>query len=403
MLLFFTKVNMLISVIIVSYNVRHYLAQCLDSLLRSAQHCQAEVEIFVVDNNSQDQSVEYLQAQFSPYLSSQTSPTLHLIANQRNLGFGSANNQALALCKGDYVLFLNPDTIVGEHCLQECLHTALQHKDLGAIGVKMLNPNGSFAPESRRGIPTLWTSFCKMSGLTRLKPHSRLFAHYYMGYLDKDTMANIEIVSGAFMFCAQKALKKCGGFDEDFFMYGEDIDLSYRFLKAGFRNLYLPTPILHYKGESTQKNSFRYVHVFYEAMLIFLRKHFPRTSFFCTPIIYCLIFLLAIATFLQQWGKAFAQHLHPYRQQRKLHLQFVGSPSLYAELHNKAALWNLQLSQAPTPSEGVDFWCYDMTQHKYTHLLLHMSQSSHQTDVAFYHPQWQSIITHKELFFCQTS
>ena len=261
-----------ISIIIVSYNVRYFLRQCLESVWYSVRKSGLDVEVFVVDNDSSDHSVGYLRASFPPH----RFPRLHLIANTQNVGFGRANNQALRRAKGRYILFLNPDTIITEDTLSECFRFAESHDDLGALGVKMLSSHGTFSFESRRGLPTPWVAFCKMSGLCSLFPKSRRLGQYYMRYLDENHPAEIEIVSGAFMFCSHKALQTTGGFDEQFFMYGEDIDLSYRMVKEGYQNWYLPVNMLHYKGESTKKDSMRYVKVFYEAMLIFYRKHFPR-------------------------------------------------------------------------------------------------------------------------------
>ena len=235
---------MQLSVIIVSYNVRYFIRQCLDSLFRSSLAAAIDVEVFVVDNDSKDGTIPYLKDAFASQLDANNNNVrLHLIANRHNVGFGRANNQALRHCKGDYVLFLNPDTIVTEHTLIDCLSTAREQPKLGAIGVAMLQTNGQIAPESRRGLPTPWVAFCRMSGLTKLFPKSRRFARYYMSYLSQEETAPIDIVSGAFMFCNRAALNEVGEFDEDFFMYGEDIDLSYRFLKAGYQNFYVPTPI----------------------------------------------------------------------------------------------------------------------------------------------------------------
>ncbi len=277
-----------LSIIIVSYNVRHYLEQCLRSVLAASEGL--EVETLVVDNASSDGSVEYLRRMFP----SSEYPQIHIIDSGRNLGFGKANNLAVKRSSGKYVLFLNPDTVITEHTLCDCLEFAETHADMGALGVKMLRDSGAFAYESRRGLPTPWTAFCKMSGLCALFPHSRTFGRYYMRFLDKEQAAPIDIVSGAFMMVRREALDKVGLFDEQFFMYGEDIDLSYRILKGGYQNYYLPTPILHYKGESTQKNSFRYVHVFYQAMLIFFRKHYRHASL-----------LLSIPVRLAILGRAF--------------------------------------------------------------------------------------------------
>ncbi len=256
---------MKLSVVIVSYNVKYYLEQCLHSLRKAATDIKAE--IWVVDNASTDGTLTYLMPRF---------PEVHFIANRENAGFSRANNQAIREASGEYVLLLNPDTLVGENVLKECIAFLDNHPEAGATGVAMLKDNGEFAWESRRGLPTPFTSFCKMSGLCSLFPHSRLFGRYYMRYLDRSRPNEIEVISGAFNMIRRSALQTTGLLDEDFFMYGEDIDLSYRLLQKGYKNYYLPSQILHYKGESTQKSSFRYVHVFYQAMLIFFNKHYKK-------------------------------------------------------------------------------------------------------------------------------
>lgn len=256
---------MKLSVIIVSYNVKYHLEQCIRSVQKASVGIDAD--IWVVDNASSDGSVAYLQAIF---------PDVHFISNQENVGFSRANNQAIRESTGEYVLILNPDTIVAEDTLTGCIDFLDAHPQVGATGVRMLNADGTFAPESRRGLPTPFTSFCKMSGLSALFPKSRTFGRYYMKYLNEDEANPIEVISGAFNMLRRKALDQVGLLDEDFFMYGEDIDLSFRLLLGGWQNYYLPYYILHYKGESTQKSSFRYVHVFYNAMLIFFNKHFGK-------------------------------------------------------------------------------------------------------------------------------
>ena len=175
-------------------------------------------------------------------------------------------------------MLLNPDTIVGEHTVRQLIDWMDSHEGVGGVGVRMMNQQGFDAKESRRGVPTPWTAFCKMCGLCSRYPASKRFARYYMGHLPWDEPAEIEIVSGAFFAVPHKALEDVGLLDEDFFMYGEDIDLSYRLFKKGYHNWYLPLRILHYKGESTQKSSYRYVHVFYQAMLIFFKKHYGGMS-----------------------------------------------------------------------------------------------------------------------------
>ena len=262
---------MKLSVVIVSYNVSHYLLQCLDSLQRALRGIDGEV--IVVDNHSRDNSVALVH---------QAHPEVKVIENLHNLGFSKANNIALRQAKGEYALLLNPDTIVADNTIRDCIAFLDLHPDAGAAGVMMLNADGTVAPESRRGVPTPLTSFYKLSGLCRMFPRSPRFGRYYLGHLPWQTPQQIDIVSGAFCMLRRSVLDKVGLLDEDYFMYGEDIDLSYRILKQGATNWYLPYPILPYKGESTQKSSFRYVHVFYQAMLIFFRKHFSRLGLLVT-------------------------------------------------------------------------------------------------------------------------
>ena len=257
----------MLTIIIVNYNVKFYLEQCLESVRRASKGVQ--VEVFVVDNLSTDGSVEYLRGRF---------PEVTFIENHENVGFARANNQAIRQSKGEYVLLLNPDTIVGEDTLVQCVEFMDSHPEAGAVGTYMLHVDGTFAPESRRGLPTPFVAFCKMMGLTALFPKSRLFGRYYMRYLDENEVNEIEVISGAYMMLRRDALDKVGLLDEDFFMYGEDIDLSYRVLRGGYKNYFLPVRMLHYKGESTVKNSYRYVYTFYEAMRLFFRKHYSHYS-----------------------------------------------------------------------------------------------------------------------------
>ncbi len=254
---------MRLSVIIVSYNVSAFLEQCLLSVRRALAG--VEGEVWVVDNASSDDSVDMVRRRF---------PEVNLIANKENVGFAAANNQAIRRSRGDYVLLLNPDTLVEEDTFRHCLAFMEAHPDAGAVGVRMLDGSGQYLPESKRGFPTPWVSFSKMIGLGALFPRSQRFNGYYMGHLDPHQTHPVEVLAGCFMFIRRTALERAGLLDEAFFMYGEDIDLSYRLWQAGFHNYYYPqTRILHYKGESTQKD-FRYVRRFYEAMIIFARKHF---------------------------------------------------------------------------------------------------------------------------------
>ena len=279
---------MKLSVIIVSYNVKYYLDQCIRSVLRAFEVMLGDdasssssssgkkdvAEIIVVDNHSSDGSLEYLQRRYPR----EAYPMVRFVGCNHNLGFARANNIAIRQSKAEYVLLLNPDTIVGEQVLSECIRFMDAHPDAGAAGVRMLNADGRWARESRRGLPTPMVAFFKMLGFCNRWPKHPLFGRYYMGFLPWDQPNRIEVVSGAFCMLRREALDRVGLLDEDFFMYGEDIDLSYRILKGGYHNYFLPLDILHYKGESTQKSSFRYVHVFYEAMLIFFRKHYSGMS-----------------------------------------------------------------------------------------------------------------------------
>ena len=249
---------MKLSVVIVSYNVRNYLEQCLQSVQRALEGIEGEV--FVVDNHSDDDSVVTIREKY---------PWVRLIENQENLGFSKANNQAIRQSQADYVLLLNPDTVVAEDTLRGVLTFMDEHPKAGGAGVMMCYEDGSRAPESRRALPTPWVAALKMLGFTK---------RYYMSHLPWDQPCRIEVISGAFCLLRHEALKKIGLLDEDFFMYGEDIDLSYRLLKGGWENWYLPYSIIHYKGKSTQKSDYSYVHVFYQAMLIFFQKHYSHLS-----------------------------------------------------------------------------------------------------------------------------
>lgn len=294
---------MKLSVVIVNYNVKYYLDQCLYSLRKALTGMDAEVIVY--DNHSSDGSVEYLSRQY---------PEVAFVSGSHNLGFARANNRAICQSKGEYVLLLNPDTIVAEDTLHSALSFMENHKRAGALGVRMMKVDGTDAMESRRGVPSPMTAFYKMACLCSRFPRSHRFGRYYMGWLPWDEPARIDIVSGAFCLLRRKALDQVGLLDEDFFMYGEDIDLSYRLLKGGWENWYLPLRILHYKGESTQKSSFRYVHVFYEAMLIFFRKHYKQLGL-----------LVAVPVQLAIYAKAFAAFVSTMTSRIRTTLGFVGA------------------------------------------------------------------------------
>lgn len=257
-----------LTVIIVSYNVKHYLYQCLDSVCKATKNIQAE--IIVVDNHSSDQSATMVTEEF---------PQVVVIENDLNVGFGRANNQALAIAKGKFTLFLNPDTIVPEDCFQNCLDFINSTEKVCSLGIKMIDGSGAFLPESKRSFPSPEVAFYKLFGLSKLFPKHEQFGKYHLGFLSKNENHVVEVISGAFLLVETAKLKQKGGFDEDFFMYGEDIDLSHRLLDNGCKNWYFAeSTILHYKGESTRKGSLNYVKNFYEAMIIFARKHLESSQ-----------------------------------------------------------------------------------------------------------------------------
>ncbi len=272
-----------LSVIIVNYNVKYFLEQCLISVKQALAGIDGEV--IVTDNNSVDGSCQMVNEKF---------PDIQLIENRENVGFAKANNQAISQAKGKYLLILNPDTVVEESTFHKCIDFMNQHPDAGALGVKMIDGEGKFLPESKRSLPTPVVAFFKVFGLSALFPRSKLFGKYHLGYLDPEKTRSVEILTGAFMFLRKTVIDQIGPFDEDFFMYGEDIDLSYRIINNGFHNYYYPeTRIIHYKGESTRKGSLNYISLFYKAMIIFARKHFSRKN------IRLLSFLISIAIYFR--------------------------------------------------------------------------------------------------------
>ena len=255
---------MKLAVIIVNYNVRHFLEQALLSVRKASAGL--AVETWVVDNNSVDDSVAMVQEKF---------PEIKLIVNRDNIGFSKANNQAIRASTAEYVLLLNPDTVVQQDTFHKTLSFMDLHSDSGGLGVRTIDGSGTFLPESKRGFPSPWVAFCKSFGLSHLFPKSPIFNGYYLGHLSETGTYPIDVLVGSFMLMRRSVLDKVGLLDEDFFMYGEDIDLSYRIVKGGFKNYYFgDTTIIHYKGESTKKGSLNYVRVFYGAMIIFAKKHF---------------------------------------------------------------------------------------------------------------------------------
>lgn len=286
-----------VSIIIVNYNVKEFLASCLQSVKKATANLSAE--IFVVDNNSSDGSVPFLKEKFDDFI---------YIENEENVGFGKANNQAIKQANGKYTLLLNPDTLLQEDTLEILISYMDQHKQCGACGCKILNPDGTFAPESRRSIPTLSAAVYKAIGLTALFPRSKHFGAYYQGWKDENEGGEVPVLSGSFMFFRTECLKQASGFDERFFMYGEDIDLCYRVTEMGWEIHYVPeTSIIHYKGESTKKNELAYNRVFNEALYKFFEKHFTsRYSKLFKFLIFWAIQLRVIISF-------FVNNIHSHR------------------------------------------------------------------------------------------
>ena len=256
-----------LSVIIVNYNVKYFLEQALRSVEKAVEAIDAEV--WVVDNNSVDGSVAMVQDKF---------PWVKVLANKDNVGFSRANNQAIRASNSEYVLLLNPDTVLQEDSLLKCVSYMDEHASVGALGVRMIDGKGKFLPESKRGLPSPAVALYKMTGLSGLFPKSKVFGRYHLGYLSEHETHEVDVLSGAFMMMRASALDKVGLLDEDYFMYGEDVDLSYRIVLGGYKNVYFAgTTIIHYKGESTKRKSANYVKVFYNAMVLFAKKHYSSS------------------------------------------------------------------------------------------------------------------------------
>ncbi|MBP1682755.1 MAG: putative glycosyltransferase [Ignavibacteriaceae bacterium] len=252
-----------LSIIIVNYNVKEFLQNLLHSIEKSSSNISKE--IIVIDNASDDGSVEVIKEKF---------PSIKLIENKINFGFGKANNQGLAIAKGKYILFINPDCIVSEDTLDKMISFFESHTECGLAGCKILNSDGTLQLACRRSFPGPWTSFTKVTGLSNLFPKSRIFARYNLTYLDENKTYEVDAVSGSFMMIRREVYEKVGGFDEQFFMYGEDLDLCYRIQKSGFKVFYVhTTQVIHYKGESTKKSNLDETKLFYDAMHLFVKKH----------------------------------------------------------------------------------------------------------------------------------
>lgn len=255
-----------LSVIIVSFNVRDYLCQAVASVI--AATVSVESEIIVIDNCSSDGSPQTIGLQF---------PNVRVIHNERNIGFGAACNVGINASTSRFILILNPDTFVQPDAITEALGFIKQHPEAGAVGARMVDGNGTFLPESKRGFPSLRTSLFRFTGMHRVFPRSSFFNAYYLGHLPDNLTCRADILTGAFMMIRREAIEKAGLFDPSFFMYGEDIDLSWRLVKAGFTNYFVAEArITHFKGRSTEKDDRGRIRNFYGAMNIFARKHLGR-------------------------------------------------------------------------------------------------------------------------------
>ena len=381
---------MKISVVIVNYNVKYYVGQCIDSVRRALQGIDSE--IIVVDNHSRDGSVDYLSK----------IEGVRIIESGHNLGFSKANNIAIRQSTAEYVLMLNPDTIVAEDAIRMIIDFADSHPQAGGIGVRMHNDWGTTARESRRGLPSPMTSFYKMIGLSKRLPQHRKFGRYYMGWLPWDSPSRIEVVSGACFLVRRKALDKVGLMDEDYFMYGEDIDLSYRLLKGGWENWFVPADIIHYKGESTQKTSFNYVHVFYNAMLIFMRKHYSHLSWLIIwPLqiaVYFIALLALMATLFDRMKKSLGFGGR-YKREFPV-LSFEGSDTMKEKCRAIAMRKGLSvIDSLDDCKQNIVVRVFDPSDMSYADIIKHMSESANnRVRLGLYHNDKDIIITQMEVY-----
>ena len=381
---------MKISVVIVNYNVKYYVGQCIDSVRRALQGIDSE--IIVVDNHSRDGSVDYLSK----------IEGVRIIESGHNLGFSKANNIAIRQSTAEYVLMLNPDTIVAEDAIRMIIDFADSHPQAGGIGVRMHNDWGTTARESRRGLPSPMTSFYKMIGLSKRLPQHRKFGRYYMGWLPWDSPSRIEVVSGACFLVRRKAIDEVGLMDEDYFMYGEDIDLSYRLLKGGWENWFVPADIIHYKGESTQKTSFNYVHVFYNAMLIFMRKHYSHLSWLIIwPLqiaVYFIALLALMATLFDRMKKSLGFGGRYKIEFPVLYLE--GSNTMKEKCRAIAMRKGLSvIDSLDDCKQNIVVRVFDPSDMSYADIIKHMSESANnRVRLGLYHNDKDIIITQMEVY-----
>lgn len=388
---------MKLSVVIVNYNVKHFLEQCLCSLEQAAAG--VDHEVIVVDNASTDGSTEYITSRF---------PDIKWMACRENNGFSKGNNIAIAQAKGEFILLLNPDTIVTKEAIEGCVEFMETHADAGACGVYMQRTDGTFAPESRRALPTPFVAFCKMSGLSSLFPKSRKFGRYYMQYLNKEEINPIEIISGAYMMLRRSTIEKTGTLDESFFMYGEDIDLSYRILKEGYSNYYLPHRILHYKGESTNKSTYRYVHTFYRAMQLFFKKHYSHYSLLVSLPINIAIWTRAMLAYV---GNQFI-HRKAVQESPDINCIVFGSSSTIAQVkeilpgngkHTFVEATEETMPLGHTSNnidlEGYNTVVYDTEAYRYSTILrLLNTETGHRLRLGTYSSRTKKLITEEQVF-----
>lgn len=375
---------MKLSVVIVSYNVRYYLEQCLASVMKATEGM--DCEVIVVDNDSTDGTLDYLKQRIPE--------DVIFIESNHNLGFARANNIAIRQSQGEYVLLLNPDTFVGEQSIRQVVDFMDAHPKAGGAGVMMHNSDGTLAMESRRGLPTPCVSLQKMLGFSE---------RYYMKHLSWDEPGRIDVMSGAFCMLRRKALDEVGLLDEDFFMYGEDIDLSYRITQGGYENWYVPAPIVHYKGESTQKSSYRYVHVFYQAMLIFFRKHYGHLSFLVTAPIKAAIYLRALIALVMMLYWRMRQSLGFIDEvDQQTRFVFVGSPEMLdqcRELARRKGLLAEFHGSVPSLADVNNYIIvYDVVRFGFGNVIKMAAQQQHGLClIGTYSTQTRILITPKEI------
>lgn len=327
-----------LSVIIVNYNVKYFLEQCLYSVQKACAGIDAE--IIVTDNKSTDGSRAFLEPAF---------PSVNFIWNNSNVGFAKANNQALEVASGEFVLFLNPDTILPEDGIKKCLQFFNFNQSAGALGVRMIDGSGKFLKESKRAFPSPLTSLYKLTGLTRLFPRSKIFARYHLGHLSENDNHEVDVLAGAFMMIPKKVLNEIGNFDERFFMYGEDVDLSFRIQQAScstaagqYKNYYFSeTTIIHFKGESTKRGSLNYVRLFYKAMSLFVKKHHSgsKAGIF--------IFLIQLAIIIRAGFSAFGNVL------KRIGLPVLDAGIILTALWTVKYVWSNYIRQEVNYSPNV--------------------------------------------------